>query len=129
MKDGFYGMRTDFTLPDVYRSLDYFADFEVELQRHLNERVKETMGRDLSYAFYDVTNYFFEIDFLVARMTCGKEACQRSTEPTPLLRWVFSWIRTDYPVSMSMFPGNTSDSLTLQPTIEQIKGFGRDWED
>jgi len=44
MKDGFYGMRTDFTLPDIYRSLDHFADFEVELQRHLNERVKETIG-------------------------------------------------------------------------------------
>jgi len=41
MKDGFYGMRTDFTLPDVYRSLDHFEDFEVELLRHLNERVKE----------------------------------------------------------------------------------------
>src|SRR5690606_7808373 len=63
MKDGFYSMNTDFSLPDVYRSLDHFADFEVELQRHLNERVKETIGRDLSYAFYDVTNYFFEIDF------------------------------------------------------------------
>ncbi|MFO8132795.1 MAG: hypothetical protein R6U10_02505, partial [Thermoplasmatota archaeon] len=51
------------TLPDIYRSLDLFAGFEVELQRHLNERVKETIGRDLSHAFYDVTNYFFEIDF------------------------------------------------------------------
>jgi hypothetical protein len=25
--------------------------------------LKETIGHDLSYAFYDVTNYFFEIDF------------------------------------------------------------------
>ena len=55
MKNGFYNMRTDFTLPDIYRSLDLFAGFEVELQRHFNERVKETIGRDLSHAFYDVT--------------------------------------------------------------------------
>jgi len=46
MKESFYEMRTEFTLPDIYRSLDLFADFEVELQRHLNERVKETVGRD-----------------------------------------------------------------------------------
>jgi len=46
MKDGFYGMETPFTLQDVYRSLDFFADFEIELQRRLNERVKETIGRD-----------------------------------------------------------------------------------
>src|SRR5204862_125311 len=29
MKDGFYGMSTDFTLQDIYRSLDHFADFAV----------------------------------------------------------------------------------------------------
>jgi Transposase len=32
------------------------------------------------------------------------------------------------PVSMSIFPGNTSDSLTLQPTMKDVKesyGLGR----
>ena len=63
LKDGFYKMATNFTLPDIYRSLTIFADLDTDIQRHLNERVKATMGRDLSHAFYDVTNYFFEIDF------------------------------------------------------------------
>jgi hypothetical protein len=56
-------MGTAFSLPDVYRALGKFAGFETQLQRHLNEMVKKTMGRDLSHAFYDVTNFFFEIDF------------------------------------------------------------------
>ena len=43
-------MDTEFTLQDIYRSLDHFADFEVELQRHLNDRSK-TIGRDLTYGF------------------------------------------------------------------------------
>jgi len=63
LKDGFYGMRTNFTLQDVYRSLDDFSDFEIPLQRHLNSVVTEVIGRDLSHAFYDVTNYYFEIDY------------------------------------------------------------------
>ena len=63
MKEGFYGKDTNFDLQDIYRSLDVFSGFEVPLQRHLNEEVKKTIGRDLSHAFYDVTNYFFEIDF------------------------------------------------------------------
>jgi len=128
MKDGFYGMRTDFTLPDIYRSLDHFADFEVELQRHLNERVKETIGRDLSYAFYDVTNYFFEIDFPDGEDDLRKKGVSKEHRVDPIVAMGLFMDSNGLPVSMSIFPGNTSDSLTLQPTMKDIKesyGLGR----
>jgi transposase len=128
IKDGFYGMRTDFTLPDVYRSLDHFADFEVELQRHLNERVKETIGRDLSYAFYDVTNYFFEIDFPNGEDDLRKRGVSKEHRTDPIVAMGLFMDSNGLPVSMSIFPGNTSDSLTLQPTMKDVKesyGLGR----
>ena len=128
MKDGFYGMRTDFTLPDVYRSLDHFAGFEVELQRHLNERVKETIGRDLSYAFYDVTNYFFEIDFPDGEDDLRKRGVSKEHRTDPITAMGLFMDPNGLPVSMSIFPGNTSDSLTLQPTMKDVKesyGLGR----
>lgn len=128
MKDGFYGMRTDFTLPDVYRSLDHFEDFEVELQRHLNVRVKETIGRDLSYAFYDVTNYFFEIDFPDGADDLRKKGVSKEHRTSPIVAMGLFMDSNGLPVSMSIFPGNTSDSLTLQPTMKDVKesyGLGR----
>jgi hypothetical protein len=128
MKDGFYGMRTDFTLPDVYKSLDHFADFEVELQRHLNERVKETIGRDLSYAFYDVTNYFFEIDFPDGENDLRKKGVSKEHRTDPIVAMGLFMDTNGLPVNMSIFPGNTSDSLTLQPTMRDVKesyGLGR----
>jgi len=128
MKDGFYGMRTDFTLPDVYRSLDHFEDFEVELQRHLNERVKDTIGRDLSYAFYDVTNYFFEIDFPDGEDDLRKKGVSKEHRTDPIVAMGLFMDSNGLPVSMSIFPGNTSDSLTLQPTMKDVKesyGLGR----
>jgi len=128
MKDGFYGMRTDFTLPDVYRSLDYFEDFGVELQRHLNECVKETIGRDLSYAFYDVTNYFFEIDFPDGEDDLRKKGVSKEHRTDPIVAMGLFMDSNGLPVSMSIFPGNTSDSLTLQPTMKDVKesyGLGR----
>jgi hypothetical protein len=128
IKDGFYGMRTDFTLPDVYRSLDHFVDFEVELQRHLNERVKETIGRDLSYAFYDVTNYFFEIDFPDGEDDLRKKGVSKEHRTDPIAAMGLFMDSNGLPVSMSIFPGNTSDSLTLQPTMKDVKesyGLGR----
>ena len=128
LKDGFYGMRTDFTLPDVYRSLDHFADFEVELQRHLNECIKKTIGRDLSYAFYDVTNYFFEIDFPNGEDDLRKRGVSKEHRTDPIVAMGLFMDSNGLPVSMSMFPGNTSDSLTLQPIMKDVKdsyGLGR----
>ena len=128
MKDSFYGMCTDFTLPDVYRSLEHFADFEVELQRHLNERIKATIGRDLSYAFYDVTNYFFEIDFPDGEDDLRKKGVSKEHRTDPITAMGLFMDSNGLPVSMSLFPGNTSDSLTLQPTMKDIKesyGLGR----
>ena len=127
-KNSFYGMRTDFTLPDVYRSLDHFANFEVELQRHLNEQVKETIGRDLSYAFYDVTNYFFEIDFPDGEDDLRKRGVSKEHRTDPIVAMGLFMDSNGLPVSMSIFPGNTSDSLTLQPTMKDVKesyGLGR----
>ena len=128
MKNGFYGMITDFTLPDIYRSLDRFANFEVELQRHLNERVKETIGRDLSYAFYDVTNYFFEIDFPDGEEDLRKRGVSKEHRVDPITAMGLFMDANGLPISMSIFPGNTSESLTLQPTMKDVKksyGLGR----
>jgi len=128
IKDGFYGMRTDFALSDVYRSLTHFAGFEVELQRHLNERVKATIGRDLSYAFYDVTNYFFEIDFPDGEEDLRKRGVSKEHRTSPITAMGLFTDSNGLPVSMSIFPGNTSDSLTLQPTMKDVKasyGLGR----
>lgn len=128
LKNGFYGMRTDFTLPDVYRSLERFAGFEVELQQHLNERVKATIGRDLSYAFYDVTNYFFEIDFPDGDDDLRKRGVSKEHRTDPITAMGLFMDANGLPVSMSIFPGNTSDSLTLQPAMKDVKasyGLGR----
>ncbi|MEO1785370.1 IS1634 family transposase, partial [Thermodesulfobium sp. 4217-1] len=128
IKDGFYGMSTDFTLPDIYRSLDYFANFEVELQRHLNKRVKDIIGRDMSYAFYDVTNYFFEIDFPNGEDDLRKRGVSKEHRVDPIIAMGLFIDSNGLPISMSIFPGNTSDSLTLQPVMKDVKesyGLGR----
>jgi hypothetical protein len=128
MKNGFYGLSADFTLPDVYRALDCFAGFETELQRHLNQRVKETIGRDLSHAFYDVTNYFFEIDFPDGDEGFRKRGVSKEHRVDPIVGMGLFMDANGLPVSMSIFPGNVSDSCTLQPTMKEIKasyGLGR----
>jgi len=128
MKDGFYGMDTDFELPDVYRAMDKVAGFEVELQRNLNDVVKKKIGRDLSHAFYDVTNYYFEIDLPDGEDDLRKRGVSKEHRVDPVAAMGLFMDGNGLPVSMSIFPGNTSDSITLQPTMKNIKesyGVGR----
>jgi len=128
MKNGFYGMDTEFDLPDVYRALDQIAEFEVDFQRYLNEIVKEKIGRDLSHAFYDVTNYYFEIDFPDGEDDIRKRGVSKEHRIDPIAAMGLFMDSNGLPVSMSIFPGNTSESLTLQPTMKDIKesyGLGR----
>lgn len=128
VKDGFYGMETEFTLQNVYRSLDLFSGFEVGLQRHLNERIKERIGRDLSHAFYDVTNYYFEIDYPDEVGGLRQRGVSKEHRVDPIAAMGLFLDGNGLPVSMSIFPGNTSESLTLQPSMKDVKasyGLGR----
>jgi transposase len=128
MKNGFYEIAADFDLPDVYKSLSQFAGFEIELQRHLNEMVKSTIGRDLSHAFYDVTNYYFEIDCSDGEDDLRRRGVSKEHRVDPIVAMGLFLDGNGLPVSMSVFPGNTSESLTLQPTMENVKnsyGLGR----
>lgn len=127
-KDCFYGMETGFTLPDIYRSLDVFAKFDVHMQRHLNDRVKTTIGRDLTHAFYDVTNYFFEIDFPDGETDLRQKGVSKEHRVDPIVAMGLFIDGNGLPVGMSMFPGNMSESLTLRPVMADVKasyGLGR----
>jgi transposase len=121
-------MDTGFVLSDVYKALDRFADFETELQRHLNTAVKSNIGRDLSHAFYDVTNYFFHIDFPDGDEDLRKKGVSKEHRLDPIAAMGLFMDSNGLPVSMSIFPGNTGETKTLGPVMEDVKasyGLGR----
>ena len=57
-----YFERFNFSLDDVYRSLTYFNKISNELQRYIFESTRAKFGTDTSIIYYDVTNYYFEIN-------------------------------------------------------------------
>ena len=119
-QSAFYGWDPQIELPDVYRALDHMAEFSVALQRHLDTRVKALIGRDLKYAFYDVTNYFFEIDFPDEEGD-RRRGVSKEHRIDPIVQMGLFIDGNGLPVSMSLFPGNTSETLTLQPVMSEVK--------
>jgi len=119
-RGAFYGWDPEIALPNVYRALDHMAAFSVELQQHLDGRVQELVGRDLKYAFYDVTNYFFEIDF-PDEAGDRQRGVSKEHRVDPIVQMGLFIDQNGLPVSMTLFPGNTSDTLTLQPVMLDVK--------
>jgi hypothetical protein len=119
-QNGFYGWDSEIDLANVYRAMDHMAAFSVSLQQHLDERIQALIGRDLKYAFYDVTNYFFEIDF-PDEDGDRQRGVSKEHRVDPIVQMGLFIDQNGLPVSMSLFPGNTSDTLTLQPVMADVK--------
>jgi transposase len=122
-KKVYYGLEPFCELEDVYRALDNFSDFFQELQIHLNEKIKKIIGRDMTHIFYDVTNYFFEIDFPFGEADLRQKGVSKEHRHDPIAGMGLFLDSNGLPVSMSIFAGNTSESVTLNPEMTLIKNY------
>jgi transposase len=117
----FYNKTYDFSLPDIYRALDKFAEVSLGLQRDLNTKVKQMIGRDASYAFYDVTNYYFDTDFAGPEGTYQQKGVSKEHRISPIVQLGLFIDSNHLPIAMTVYPGNTSDTLTLRPAMDEVK--------
>ena len=113
------------SLESVYRSLDYFDRFSLDLQTWLNEAVKKQYGRNQEYAYYDVTNYYFEID---EEDELRRKGPSKEHRPNPIVQMGLLLDSQGLPLAYHLFPGNESEKLSLNPIMNRIKedfGLGR----
>lgn len=116
-----YGNELDFELADVYRSLDKFSDLSTNIQKYINNQIVNLIGRKFDYGFYDVTNYYCEVDFPDEEGGLRQRGVSKEHRTDPIIQFGLFMDENSLPVCMSIFPGNTSDSLTFQPTMNKIK--------
>ena len=119
--DYYFEKKFDFELYDVYRALDKFSECSVKLQAHINNMIKKIIGRDESYAFYDVTNFYFEKDFNGPLGSFTQKGVSKEHQLTPIVQFGMFMDSNNIPIAMKAYPGNTSDSVTLQPSLDDIK--------
>ena len=96
-----------------------------DLLVHVHQQVTAQYGRKTDRVFYDVTNYQFEID--VEDDLRKKGACKRNSRK-PLVQMGLLLDQDAIPITYRLFPGNTHDSQTLMPMIQDTRkhyGLGR----
>ncbi|MDR0461448.1 MAG: IS1634 family transposase [Nitrososphaerota archaeon] len=116
-KDKFFD-NFDFTLDDVYHALDHFHEISAPLQKHLHEKVVEQYDRKTDLVYYDVTNYYFEID---KQDELRKKGFSKEGRKSPIVQMGLLMDSSGMPISYKLFPGNTHDSQTLMPVLKELK--------
>jgi len=105
---GRYFERFDFSLADVYRALSHFAKVATECQRYLHEQIATKYGRNTRTIYYDVTNFYFEID----------EADDRHNS---IVQMGLAMDADGIPLHYELFPGNKLDKETFRSVIGEVR--------
>ncbi len=114
-KDNFFE-RFNFALEDVYRSLSFFNKHKEALQLWMHERILKQYNRDTSLVYYDLTNYYFEID---EQDDFRRKGISKEHRPDPIVQMGLFMDRNGIPVSYKLFAGNEADCMTLRPMISE----------
>lgn len=117
IKDRFFD-KADFSLDDVYNCLTHFNKIEKEAQQFIHKQIVEQYKRKTDLIYYDVTNYYFEID---KQDDFRKKGCSKEHLPNPIVQMGLAVDRQGIPISYRLFEGNTHDSQTLMPALKDIK--------
>ena len=116
-KDLFFE-NTDFTLEDVYRCLSFFNKHKDALQLWLHERIQKQYKRNTELVYYDVTNYYFEID---KQDDLRRKGVSKEHRPDPIVQMGLFLDTMGIPITYQLFPGNTVDKSTLIPMLRKIQ--------
>ena len=121
----------DFSLDDLYRSLDYFARYSESIQKHLHEKVCEIIGRDGKLGYYDVTNYYFEIPYndedeyddngVLIKKGFRKKGPSKEHRPDPIVQMGLLMDSNGIPMAFNTFSGGDSEKTSLIPIIRRVK--------
>jgi hypothetical protein len=114
----FFFEKTDFTLDDIYHCLTFMDTVRHDLLVHLHNKIKEHYKRKTEIVYYDVTNYYFEID---KQDDIRKKGVSKEHRPDPIVQMGLFIDNNGIPISYSLFPGNTNDCETFRPLMLQMR--------
>jgi transposase len=113
-----YFERFNFSLMDIYRALSHYAKIAKQLQRHLHEQITARYGRNTKTVYYDVTNFYFEIDEPDELRKYGRSKEHRHS---PVVQMGLAMDADGIPIHYELFPGNKLDKETFRSVIGEVR--------
>ncbi len=112
---GSWFMKTDYSIDDVYHSLDFFLHYREDLMKKIHESITKQYKRNTLLMYYDVTNYYFESD---VTDELRQKGVSKNHSPHPIIQMGLFMDERGLPVSYNLFAGNNNDCTTLPKMID-----------
>lgn len=119
----------NFNKYNVYDTLDFIYENKEKIIRRMNTSLVKKWHRNPEIIFYDVTNFFFEIedpdeDVLdeygnVIEKGFRKIGVSKENRKQPIVQMGLFMDDQGLPISIESFPGNTLDANTFKPAISK----------
>lgn len=119
----------DYNPDNVYDTLDFIAANKDKIIRRMNTSLVKKAGRSPEIIYYDVTNFYFEIEdpdddildeegnILVKGLR--KMGVSKEERHLPIVQMGLFMDDSGIPIAIESFPGNTLDHLTLRPALKK----------
>lgn len=113
---------------NVYDTLSFLYDYKDKLINWVNKRLINKFNRTTNIIYYDVTNFFFEIeepdeDIIDEAGNVIKGIRQfgvsKEHRKQPIVQMGLFMDEQGVPISIETFPGNTLDHLTLKAALNK----------
>jgi len=114
----------------IYYTLSELASVKSALLQRYNT-VLSRSGRRTDLTYYDVTNYYFEIDENdpdeldangnVIKKGFRKKGVSKENRKQPLVQMGLLIDREGLPITYDLYPGNTLDHSTFEPSIKRLE--------
>lgn len=114
----FFFENSNFTLVDIYRALSHINKFKEDLQLFIYEHIIQQYGRNTDIVYYDVTNYYFEID---EEDSLRRKGVSKEHRKDPIVQMGLLMDTLGIPIAYKLFRGNESDCTTLVPVLKEIR--------
>ena len=122
-----YFFRTAFSLEDTYRALDVLCGCKDKIVSAINRAIDKMGIRDTACVFYDVTNYYFEIDDPDEDEGLRQKGMSKEHRKSPIVQMGLLQDSKGVPIGYRLFPGNTPDPLTMLDVLSEMKrDYGQD---
>ena len=119
----------DFNPDNVYDTLTFLAENRDKIIRRMNTSLVRKAGRSPEVIYYDVTNFYFEIenpdedildeDGTILEKGQRKYGVCKEERHQPIVQMGLFMDDEGIPVAIESFPGNTLDHLTLRPAMKK----------
>lgn len=137
-KDVYFEKMNGFSEKDVYKALDFFDEYNEELQKWIYDHSSNICVRDMSVSYFDCTNYYFDIgrsDLDIfddngkpvdkkgnpAEIKYRKRGPEKNHRPDPIVEMGLLMDKNGIPLAFDLFPGNESEKVHMRPVINRVK--------